>query len=425
MSQAPYDLLLRGGRVIDPATGRDGPADVAIRDGRIAAVESDLLPAVARETVDVGGRLVIPGMIDTHAHVYTYVSGRFGLPADMVGVESGVTTLVDQGGPSCMTFPGFRKFIAEPAASRVLAFLSAYVVGGLEGHYYPNLYGPDGVDIDATVKAAHANRDLVRGIKAHAELGGFARWGIKVMTKAAEIGRQADLPVYIHFGQLWALPESGSNGVDPDEILPAIVELMRPGDILAHPFTRHPGGFIDKTGKVHPLVCEAIERGLKIDVGHGSHFSFRMARAALEAGVVPDTLGADMHGYNTKVPPPPGTPATHSDPEEAHPFASSARFSLTYAMTELLALGLPLSKIVPMVTSNAAAMLKMEDELGTLRPGAVADISVLADERGRFRLTDSEGTEIVTDRLLNPLFCLRAGKRFDAEAPILPQAVAA
>ena len=104
----------------------------------------------------------------------------------------GVTTLVDQGGPSCMTLPGFRHFIVEQAKSRTLAFLSAYLVGGLEGHYYPNLYSPDCVEIDATVKAATANRDIVRGIKAHAEIGGFARWGIRVIEMAAEIGRRAD-----------------------------------------------------------------------------------------------------------------------------------------------------------------------------------------------------------------------------------------
>ena len=203
------------------------------------------------------------------------------------------------------------------------------------------------------------------------------------------------------------------------------MKLLRPGDILAHPFTRHPGGFIDKHGKLHPIAREAIDRGLKIDVGHGSHFSFRMARRALEAGIVPDTLGADMHGYNTRVPPPPGTPSTHPDDDEAHPFAGSARFSLCYAMTELLALGLSLPQIVPMVTTNAARMLGMEDELGSLRVGAVADVSVLADDRGRFRLSDTEGTEVITDRMLRPLFCLRAGRRYDAAAPILPQAVAA
>ncbi len=115
----PYDLLLRGGHVICPASEINGVMDVAVRDGKIAAVQKDILPASAKEVVDVRGRLVIPGMIDTHAHVYRYVSGRFGLDADMVGVHSGVTTLVDQGGPSCMTFPGFRHFVAEPAKTRV------------------------------------------------------------------------------------------------------------------------------------------------------------------------------------------------------------------------------------------------------------------------------------------------------------------
>jgi len=423
MSNAPFDLILRGGHVIDPATGLDGVADVAITGGRIAAVQTDL-PGAAREILDVRGRIVLPGMIDTHAHVYTYVSGRFGLPADMVGVESGVTTVVDQGGASCMTFPGFAKFIAEPAKSRVLSFLSAYVVGGLEGHFYPGLYGPEGVDVAATVKTALANRDLIRGIKVHAEVGGITRWGFEVLRKAAEIGREADLPVYMHFGQMWALPE-GSNGVDPDGILPGVVELMRPGDILAHPFTRHPGGFVDRHGKLHPIVQVALERGLKVDVGHGSHFSFRMARLALEAGVLPDTLGADMHGYNTRMTPPPGTPLKHPDDDEAHPFAGAARFSLCYAMTELLALGLSLPQIVPMVTTNAAAMLGLKDEIGTLKPGAIADISVLADDRGRFRLGDNEGTEVIADRMLTPLFCLRAGRRHDAAAPILPEVLAA
>ena len=151
---ATFDQLLRGGRVICPASGIDGIRDVAIRNGKIAAVQPDILPTSAKEVIDVTGKLVLPGLIDTHAHVYQYVTGRFGMNADMVGVQSGVTTLVDQGGPSCMTLPGFRHFIAEPAKSRVYAFLSAYLVGGLEGHYYPKLYSPDGVDIDATVKSA-------------------------------------------------------------------------------------------------------------------------------------------------------------------------------------------------------------------------------------------------------------------------------
>jgi dihydroorotase len=421
---ASFDLLLRGGRVICPASGIDGVRDIAIRNGKIAAVQADILPASARDVVDVSGKLVLPGLIDTHAHVYQYVTGRFGMNADMVGVQSGVTTLVDQGGPSCMTLPGFRHFIAEPAKSRVYAFLSAYLVGGLEGHYYPQLYSPDGVDIDATVKAAKANLDIVRGIKAHAEIGGFARWGIRVIEMAAEIGRRADLPVYVHFGQLWGLPASGANGEDADTILTRVIPLLREGDLLAHPFTRHPGGFVNREGEVHPVIQAALDRGLKIDVGHGSHFSYRLAKKAIASGIVPTTLGADIHGYNTHVPAPAGTPERHED-DENHPFAGQAKFSLVQAMSSMMALGIPLEKVVPMVTSNPAKMLARESEIGALKVGMGADVSVLNQLTGRFALRDNDNNEVLADRLLQPAFCLRAGVRYDAVAPILPQAVAA
>lgn len=424
MNQTRYDLILRGGRVICPASGIDGIRDVAVQDGRIAAVEETILPSAGAEVVDVSGKLVLPGMIDTHAHVYQYVTGRFGLNPDMVGVRSGVTTVVDQGGPSCMTLPGFRHFIAERSDTRVLAFLSAYLVGGLEGHFYPNLYSPDGVDIDATVKSAAENRDLVRGIKGHAEIGGFARWGIKVMEMAAEISRRSDLPLYVHFGQLWGLPESGANGEDADTIMERVIPLLRPGDVLAHPFTRHPGGFINEQGEVHHIIRAAMDAGLKVDVGHGSHFSYRVARASLPAGVIPYTLGADMHGYNTEVPKPAGTPDEHHD-DENHPFLGQARFSLTQAMSSMMALGIPLEDVVPMVTTHPAEMLHMSDSIGALKVGYAADVSVLHDDRGRFLLRDNEDTRVVADRLLRPAFCLRAGKRFEADSPILPQAIAA
>jgi dihydroorotase len=419
-----YDLLLRGGHVICPVSGIDGVRDTAIRDGRIAAVETSILPSSATEIIDVPGKLVLPGLIDTHAHVYEGVTGRFGLNPDMVGVRSGVTTVIDQGGPSCMTLPGFRRFIVEQAETQVYAFLSAYLVGGLEGHYYPNLYSPAGVDIDATVTSANANKDVVRGIKGHAEVGGFARWGIKVLEMSAEIGCRADLPLYVHFGTLWGLPESGANGEDADTIMERVIPRLRPGDILAHPFTRHPGGFVNKQGEVHHVIRAALDRGLKVDVGHGSHFSYRVARKALAAGVIPHTLGADMHGYNTEVPAPAGTPAQHYD-DENHPFRGQARFSLTQAMSSMLALGIPLKDVVPMVTLHPAQMLGLTDRLGALTPGFAADVSVLWDDRGRFILRDNENTKVIAERLLRPAFCLRAGKRIDADSPILPQAIAA
>src|SRR5262245_18079537 len=142
-----FDLLLRGGRVLDPARGVDAPMDVALANGRIAAVEPSIPRRAARRTLDVRERLVIPGMIDTHAHVYEHVTGSFGLNPDLVGVRAGVTTVVDQGGAGALTIDGFQKFIAEPAATRVFAFVSNYLVGGLVGHRYTALYGPTGIDV--------------------------------------------------------------------------------------------------------------------------------------------------------------------------------------------------------------------------------------------------------------------------------------
>ncbi|MBS0558949.1 MAG: amidohydrolase/deacetylase family metallohydrolase [Proteobacteria bacterium] len=415
-----FDMLLAGGRVIDPANGRDGVADVAIAAGRIAAVGPDLPREGAKEVVDVTGKLVLPGMIDTHAHVYRHVTGKFGLPPDMVGVGSAVTTVVDQGGPSCMTIPGFRHYIVEPSETRVLAFLSAYLVGGLEGHLYPELYGPGGVNVPATVRAAKANADLVRGIKAHAEIGGASRWQLEVIKLGKEIASQAGIPLYIHLGQLWPTKEGAS--IDPDEVVRALMPIMEKGDVLAHPFTRHPGGFISvETGEVHPVVWAALERGVTVDVGHGSHFSFAMARKVLAAGIRPTTLGADMHGYNVRLPEPSQDAAEKSE----NPFFGMAPFSLTHAMTELLTLGMTLPEIVETVSINPARMLRMEHEIGALTPGFAADVSVLEMLSGRFRLSDNSGETVVAEKMIVPSFCLRDGVRHDADSPLVPMPLAA
>jgi dihydroorotase len=417
--QYPYDLVLSGGTVIDPATGVNGRFDVAVAGGKIAAVAPDLSQHPRRETINVAGKIVTAGMIDTHAQVYQHVTGRFGLEPDMVGVRSGVTTLIDQGGPSCMTLGGFRHYLVDTADSRLLCFISCYLVGGLEGHLYPDLYGPTGVNVEHTVRVAKENLDIVRGIKAHAEIGGQSRWGLEVIKTGREIARQTGLPLYIHLGQLWPSLEEGPVP-DPDELIRELVPVMEPGDVLAHPFTRHPGGFVSQEGDVHPIVFEAIERGVRVDVGHGSHFSFEVAKRVLDAGVRPFTLGADLHGYNVRVP-----QAGGKDEREENPFFGIAPFSLTIAMTELLTLGLSLEEIVPMVTSNAAAMVNMQDEIGSLQVGREADISVLDIANGRFKLSDNSGVEVVTDKLIRPVFCLRGGKRFDSDSPLIPDAIAA
>jgi dihydroorotase len=417
MAELRADLILAGGRVIDPASGFDGTADVAIGAGKIIAVAPMLPTTHAAAVVPVAGKLVLPGLIDTHAHVYQYVTGKFGLNADLVGVRSGVSTLVDQGGPSCITIGGFRKFVVEPARSRVFCFISAYVAGGLEGHLYPELYGPGGVDVKATVRAARANLDLVKGVKAHAEIGGASRWGLEVIKLGKAISRELDIPLYIHLGQLW--PTRDNIPVDPDEVVSELVPLMERGDVLAHPFTRHPGGFVSaNTGEVHPAVLKALERGVSVDVGHGSHFSFEMARKALAAGIVPYTLGADMHGYNVHV-----AEADGDETRRRNPFFGVAPFCLTHAMTELLALGMKLPEIVKTVTSNAARLLRLENDIESLRPGMVADVAVLDLLPGRWQLSDNSGEVVEAQQMVVPAFSLRAGERIDVDSPLLPEPI--
>jgi dihydroorotase len=420
MATAAMETIIENGRLIDPLAGLDGQFDIGVRDGKIAAVEPSLKEHRAVNRIDATDRLVIPGMIDTHAHVYQHVTGKFGLEPDLVGVRSGVTTLIDQGGPSCMTFGGFRRFIAEPSASRCLAFISAYLVGGMEGHLYPDLYGPTGVNVDHTIRVAMENLDLVKGIKAHAEIGGQSRWGLEVIKLGQEIATATNLPLYIHLGQLWPTDASGRIP-DAEELIRELIPVMKPGDILAHPFTRHPGGFVSETGEIHPILLEALnERGILVDVGHGSHFSFDAARRIIDAGIIPDTLGADMHGYNVSVP-----DAGDDKARGENPFFGVAPFNLTIAMSELIHLGVPLDRIVAMVTSNPAKMLRMEDQIGTLGVGMEADISVLTMDSGRFKLSDNSGAEVVAERLLRPEFCLRGGIRHNADSVFIPDAIAA
>ncbi len=411
-----YDLLLRGGHVIDPLASLNGKFDIAVTGENIAAVRPDVATDEAKQVIDVGGRLILPGLIDSHAHVFQHAVGRFGLNPELVGVRSGVTTLVDLGCASYMSMSAFRHYIVEPADTRIYSFISIYPAG--EGHLSPEIYGA-GIDVDLCVSCVESNRDLIRGVKVNAEIGSMSIYGLDKIKKAKRVSHETRLPLYVHVGELFPAPANAPISYELDKIVPDVVDLLEPGDILAHPFSRHPGGFVDSKGVVHPIIKEALERGLRIDVGHGSHFSFRTARRVLDAGILPTTLGADLHGYNTRAPAVPGAPESHPDPDMA-PFASDARFSLTQAMVELLALGLTLEEVVPMVTSRCAETLEPAGELGTLRAGGVADVTVLADDRGRWLLRDNENTEVPTERMLSPLFCLRAGRRFEADAPILP-----
>ena len=426
--QAPrYDLVLRGGHVIDPARDVDGPFDVAVRGGSIAAVAPDIAAGRGTRSIDVRDRLVVPGLIDTHAHVYQYVTGAFGMNPDLVGVRSGVTTVIDQGGASPLTIDGFRKFIAEPAATRVYAFISNYLAGGLVGHRYVKLYGPDGINVAETVRAIERNRDLVRGIKCHAEVGGYSRWGIETLRLAKQAAREAKVPVYIHLGRLWA--EEDGTRIEPDRVLAEVVPLLDAGDILAHPFTKNPGAFVSSEGTVHPLIGEALARGVRIDIGRGGHTSFASARAVLDAGIRPFTIGADVHGYTIRRPDSAWAAGYFDERGRASGgdaptmLGGPVVFSLAQVMNELLALGFPLTEVIAMATHNAAVAFGLDD-LGSLAPGRLADVTVIAREPGSWRVTDCLGRTIELSERLRPEFCLRAGVVHQADSSLLAESTA-
>jgi len=417
------ELLIKGGRVIDPANHIDQVSDVAIAGGKIVAVAADITAPAAR-VIDAAGMIVTPGLIDTHGHIYEHVTGDFGLNADLVGVRGGVTCVVDQGGASPLTFPGFAQFVAAPAKTRVLAFVSTYLAGGLLGHKYVDLYGPSGINVDAIVKTARDYPQMIRGIKAHAEPGGFSRWGIESLKLAKEASRQAGIPVYVHLGTLW--PEAEGKTIAASKIIEQVVPLLDAGDILAHPYTRFPSGFVGPDGKVHPLIFEARARGVTIDVGRGAHFSFANARAVTEAGILPDTLGADLHGYNIKLPE--GgrwykgmfTDTAEMEVPDDDDLPFSTPYGIHHTMSELMAIGVDLVDLVRMTTSAAAKMLRMEDEIGALSPGMDADVSIMRIIDGSWTLRDSLGIEVPTTRLLHPEYAIRAGVVHRADSELLP-----
>jgi len=424
-----YDVILRGGRVIDPANGVDSIQDVAVQGGKIARVGAKI-PGRARKAIDVKGRLVIPGMIDTHGHIYQYVTGKFGMNPDLVGVRSGVTAVVDQGGAAPLTIHGFRKFIVEPAKTRVYSFISNYLVGGLAGHLHVGLYGPHGINVRDTVRAIEENRDIVKGIKCHAEPGGYSRWGIETLKLAKQAAREARVPVYIHLGRLWM--EADGTKIDPDSVMAEVVPLLDEGDILAHPFTKHAGAFVSKEGKVHPLVLEAVQRGVRVDVGRGGHMSFKAARIAIDAGVIPFTVGSDVHGYTVGLRDGTGVwdggtfalADSKKSRKHTEPVGGMHVFSLAQVMNELLALGLRLEDVIAMVTSNAATMIGLEGETGALGVGMAADVSVLGLDSGKWTLEDSLGSRIASTQRLRPEFCLRDGVVLQADSPLLFESTA-
>ncbi|HEX2386021.1 MAG TPA: amidohydrolase/deacetylase family metallohydrolase, partial [Candidatus Binatia bacterium] len=284
------DILIKSGRVLDPAAARDGTFDILIRRGRVEAVAAGLEAGGAR-TIDARGLVVTPGLIDVHLHLMTGL-GAFGADPDVFGVGSGVTTVVDAGSTGHSLFPIFRKHIAGPAKTRVLAYVNLSTLGSVVGPGYSTLEDPRLIDEAKIEAAVEKNRDMLVGIKVMATGAALGKAGLEPLRRARRLGDNLHLPLLVHIGESW------SNSAEPPAVV-SVLEYLKPGDIVTHMFTVHRGGLLDPNGKLWPEVGEARKSGVLFDVGHGLHnLNFDVARRVLDQGLAPDGVSTDGHRGN-------------------------------------------------------------------------------------------------------------------------------
>ena len=371
-----YDLLLAGGDVIDVGGGHVGRFDVAISGGRVAAVAEALPAGAARRVLDVSGKLVVPGLIDLHTHVYAG-STFWGIDPDPVAWRSGVTTWIDAGSAGAYTIDGLRRTVGRFGV-RVPALLHVSAVG---------LTAPTGecvnlanCDVDLAIATIAANRDLVVGVKVRMDRHSTGGNGLEPLRRAVAVADAAGVPVMVHIGV--APPAVG-------ELLP----LLRPGDIVTHCAS----GLAE--GLTVAALAAAHEAGVLFDIGHGAGgFAFDVLETQLAAGLVPHTISSDLHVRNLYGP----------------------VFDLPTTMAKLLAAGLDLVEVVAAATVNPARALGLPGGAGTLAAGAPADIAVFTVEHGHFELVDAhQQRRIGRRRLVNEL-TLVGGRALPPSLPTEP-----
>lgn len=360
-----YNLLLKGGHVIDPANGLNRPLDVAIADGRIAAVAPDIPPEQASKTVEVSGLYVVPGLIDLHMHAFGYKGWLF---PDPHALPNGATTVVDAGGAGWKTFQRFRSEIIALSKVRVLAFLN--IVGsGMVDEAEQDVNEMDPASTAATIRQ-HAN--ILVGVKtAHYQPSDW-----EAIDRAVEAGRLSGTPIMV---DSWPKPTCSYRDM--------LLEHLRPGDIHTHVYAQQ-FPLLDERGRIAEYVWEARRRGILFDVGHGAgSFWFRVAVPALAQGFWPDTLSTDLHRFSILRP-------------NAHLLAVLSKF---------LNMGMPLEEVIARTTTAPAAAIG-RPELGTLTVGREADVAVLQLEEGRFGFVDSGLARLRGTRRLRCSLTLRAGE---------------
>ncbi len=381
-----FDLVIKGGDVLDPSQSLRGKRDIGIRYGLIEAVEADIPAARALRVLDAGGKLVTPGLIDLHCHVFPYGSAA-GIPADELVPHQCTTTCVSAGDAGANNFAAFRRFIVAQTRTRLYAFVHIANVG-LTPFPVAELTNIDFADVEAAAKAIAENADMVIGTKVRMSENVIARNGLEPLKRAIAACEKAGTggKVMCHIG-----------GVETRELMAQILDTLRPGDILTHSYTGAPnpaGAFtnIVQDGRLIPAALAAKQRGVIFDVGHGGgSFDYTVAEAAIAQGCPPDTISSDIHVVSGNTP---GMPY------------------LVWVMSKFMGLGFTLDQVVAMATVNPAKVINRLPKLGTLQPGAPGDVAIMELVEGPVSFVDTRNNRRDGRAYLKPVQTVTAGVPF-------------
>lgn len=384
-----YDLLIKGGNVLDPDQGLRGTMDIGIADGKIAAIGPDLAATDAKQTVEIRGpnRFVVPGLIDVHAHCGRGSAvpgvGLECVDSDLVGVHGGVTTMGDGGSAGVGRFNMFPEWTLPYARTRIVPFLNV-------GSFAHGVLGRgdvaylDEINPAAIATAIEKYPGVIKGFKLRLVGPMMNEHGEEVATAAKAVAKSYGLPLMVHIG----------NGREPGEadrmqqITRHMLRILERGDILTHLCTPNSGRVLDANGKAVPELQEARDRGVWIDSAVGrENFSFAVATRLAEQGLYPDTIASDL----------------------TEPGRLDRVHSLEHCMAKFMAIGYGLEDVLRMVTANAARTLKLQNSIGALKVGYEADITILDQVTGRFKLVDTLLTEVQGDHAFIPVQTIKAG----------------
>ena len=381
-----YDLVVKGGRVVDPSQGIAERRDIALSGTRVAKLAPNIPESEAPHVLKAHCKIVTPGLIHIHVHVYDGVAA-LGIPADPNHIAKGVTTVVYAGSSGAVTFPGLKKYVIDVVDTRVFALLHIAVAGqSQQANGVDELIDIRHADPARAIKTIEQNRDVILGVKVRLSRPLTGDHDLEALARAREAADAVKLPLMVHIG----------NSYSP---LPKILAMLKKGDVITHSFHGNRNGILDDRGRILPEVHKAVSNGVNLDIGHGAgSFSFDTAEKAMSQDLIPGTISSDLYQFNINGP----------------------VFDLATILSKFMHLGLTLEQVIERCTTNPARLFGNLNGLGTLEEGAEADVAVFSLEEGDFEFVDAKRATRIGHRKLSPVATVKTGKIYGmASIPVV------